>query len=73
MEQHGDRIGFLAGRASRHPDANLFAASRRDRAADDVGNHPVLEDLERLVVAEKARHADQQILIERIQLARIAA
>ena len=70
VQQHGNRVRLLAGRASRYPHPNLIVGIS---ALDDLRDDSVLECIECGVVAEKTRDADQQILVQRAQLARIAA
>lgn len=64
-EHDGDRVRLLAGRAARHPHADGLALAR---ARQDVVDRLVLELLERFLVAEKARHADEDLAAERLGL-----
>ena len=73
VKQHRDRVRFLAGGAAGHPDADLLAGTVGVERFDDLRDDALLEHRERLVVAEEPRHADQQVFVERVQLARIAA
>src|SRR6266496_3120536 len=60
QKRHHQRIRFLAGRASRHPDAD-----RRVRwlVLQNLREDAVLERLESLGLAEEARDVDQNVLI----------
>ncbi len=61
-EQHGNRIGLLAGGARRHPDANLIVAAL---VLDDLRQHLRRQRVERQRVAEEIRDADEQFLHQR--------
>ena len=56
-ECHGQRIGFLAGGTTRHPDANRFSAS----LLHEGGKDGPFENLEGFRVAEETGHADEQV------------
>jgi hypothetical protein len=64
-EQDGERVGLFAGGAARHPDAQRGITRP---TLHQLGQHLVLEHLERLFVAEEARHADEQIAVENVEL-----
>ena len=68
-QRHGDRVGLLARRAARHPDADRRAVRL---AADDRREDLALEILEHLRVAEEARDVDQDVAVERVGLAAVA-
>jgi hypothetical protein len=70
VEEHGDRIRFLAGRAAGHPDPDVLVGVG---AIDQLRDDPMLERLEGFLVAKEASDADQEVLVERAELARIAA
>ncbi len=73
VQQDGDRVGLLAGGAARHPDPDLIVAGIAPGPLDDLGDDFLLEDLERLVVAKESGDADQQIFVQRVELARVGA
>ena len=66
-QQDGDRVGFLAGGASRRPDPDGLAGGL---FFQQLGNDLPLEILESLPVPEKPRHADQQVPEQRLHLGR---
>ena len=68
-QQDGDRVGFLAGGASRRPDPDGLAGGL---FFQQLGNDLPLEILESLPVPEKPRHADQQVPEQRLRLRRSA-
>ena len=61
QEQHGDGIGFLAGAAARHPDPDRPVRRMRPR---EFGNDCLRQHIEGLLVAEKPRDVDEQIIGE---------
>ena len=61
----GQRIGFLAGRATGHPDPEH---GPRRPAGHQGREHLLLQRLERLRVAEELRDADQEILVQVLDL-----
>ena len=65
QKRHHQRIRFLAGRASRHPDTDRRV---RGLVLQDLGEDAVLERLESLGLAEEARDVDQDVLIQRLEL-----
>ena len=67
LEQDGDGIGFLAGGAAGHPDADRGA---RGLAGKEPRDDLFLERLEGLRVAEEIGDADQQVAKERLHLGR---
>ena len=69
-EQHGDRIGFLAGRARGHPGAHLIvAALAREQRRNDF----LLEGFEGRTIPIEMRDADEDVLQERLQFLRTFA
>ena len=65
-QQHGDRIGLLAGGAARDPDADGARRPpclRRAAGCTSRGQH-----LERMRIAEEGRHRDQEVREERLRL-----
>ena len=68
-ERHGDGIRLLAGGAAEHPDAERFVAALLEQLGQDLA----LENVERFGVAEEARHADEHVGVERIELLGVAA
>ena len=68
LQQHRQRIGLLAGRAAHRPhaDAVLFAAPFEYRR-----QHVALQHVERFLVAEEVRHADQHVLQQRLGFVRM--
>lgn len=67
VEQDGDRVHLLAGSAARHPDPDVAGP------LEDLGQDVALEVLEGLGVAEEAGDADEEVEVERVQLALVAA
>ena len=65
QERDDDRIGLLARRAARHPDANRRL---RRTVLEQPGKNFFLQRLEHLRLAEEARHVDEQVLVERVHL-----
>ena len=61
-QRDGQGVGFLAGRAARHPDAQ-----RRLRRAlrEPLGKDLFFQQMESLGLAEKVRHVDQHVVEER--------
>ena len=68
-ERHGDGIGLLAGGTAEHPDAHRFVAA----LLEELGENFALEHVEHFGVAEKARHADEHVGVERIQFLVVAS
>src|SRR5581483_4933481 len=66
-EQDRERVGLLAARGAGDPDADRFAVVPREEARD----HVALEADEGVRIAEEARDADEEVLQERVGLARI--
>ena len=69
-EQHRQRVRLLAGRAARDPDPELLVGRQ---LVDQRRDHLGLEPLERLRIAEELGDADQQVLVQRVELVGIAA
>ena len=67
-ERHRQRIHLLPARAPRHPHAERLVAVL---VFQDARKDFLFQDLERLRVAEKSRHRNQDVLQQRIQLAGI--
>ena len=67
LKQDRDRIGFLAGRATRRPDPDHAA---RRLTGKQLGQALVFERLESLGVAKKTGHADQHVAKQRLHLDR---
>ena len=69
-QRHRQRVHLLAGRAAGDPDPQ-----RRPCAAarEQGGQHLARERLERLGLAEEARHVDQEVLVEGARLLGAAA
>jgi hypothetical protein len=67
-DRHGVAVRLFAGRAARDPDPELLLRPER---LDQPGQHVPAQPIERLLVAEEARDADEQIAVERPQLRRI--
>jgi hypothetical protein len=65
LQEHRQRVDLLAGGAARHPDAER---SVRVPLREQLGQHAVLEDVERLLVAEEPGHPDEQVAVEDVQL-----
>ena len=67
-KQDGDGVGLFPGPASRdpHPDGIRFGLF-----PDEIGQHFLLESFKRLGVPEEARHADEQLLEEDLDLLRV--
>jgi hypothetical protein len=70
VQEDGNRVGLLAGGATRHPHPDLLV---RLAPVHDLRDDPLLHHLERLLVAEEPRHADEQVLVQGVELPRIAA
>ena len=69
-ERDRDRVRLLATRASRYPHANrLLRRVRRHHRGEAIA----LQDVERVGIPEEARHANEQVLVERVQLVGILA
>jgi len=68
-EQHDKRVGFLAGAASSHPDADRLACRM---AGDQHRKYLGGEMVEHLGVAEELRDVNQKVVDEEIDLGRIA-
>ena len=68
LQQHGERISLFAGGAADRPHANaiLLAAP-----FDETGQDVAIEYVERLLVAEEIRDADQHVLQERLGFLRM--
>ena len=64
-QQHGDRVGLLPRGAARHPDAQHIAGGL---ALQQGGQDVALEHLERGGVTEEARHVDQQLPEQHVDL-----
>ena len=69
-EQDGDRVGFLAGRATGYPDAEVIAGffARHQPGQDDFSQHFV-----RPRVAEEAGDVDQQLLDQQLRFSGVLA
>ena len=59
-------------RRSRSPRPRREARPRCDARSNSSGNDVLFEHLERLLVAEEAGHADQQVAVERVELGRFS-
>ena len=70
-EGHRQRIGLLAGRAAEHPDAQRIV--RAAGPCSRRGKTLLLQRLEGLRVAEEAGDADQDVLVQRLELGRVVA
>jgi hypothetical protein len=68
LQRNRERVGFLAGRTARHPDSDRVDWRS---SIDDLGEDARLQLVEHLRVAEKAGHVDEQIVIQRVDLADI--
>ena len=60
--EHGDRVGFFAAGATGYPDSQR--GSRPPCESTSSGIDALLEDLKRFGIAKKARHTDQQVLVQ---------
>src|SRR5262249_46710302 len=68
QQANGQRVNLLAGGTARHPDAN----GRVGRTVlDQTGKNRLLQGLERLLVAEEAGDANEEVLVKVLQFARI--
>ncbi len=65
VEEDGERVDLLAGRAAGDP-----RPERRPlrQAREDLRQDALAEDLERLLVAEETRHPDEEIAVEDVEL-----
>ena len=68
MDQNGDGVGLLAAGAAGHPDPELVTFGPRGK---QLGQGLFGQHVERLRIAEEARHADQQLGKEPVDLVRI--
>jgi hypothetical protein len=65
VKQHRERVRLLAGGAARDPQAHLL---RRWHPVEDLRDDLALERLERFRIAKELGHADQEILVQRVEL-----
>jgi hypothetical protein len=65
VEHHRERVWFLAGRTPGDPQPQLLT---RRHAIEDLRDDLALERLVRFRIAEELGHADEQILVERVEL-----
>lgn len=70
LDQNGDRVNLLAGRARRHPDPDLGV---RALVRDHFRYDRRFERLECMRIAEELRDADQELVKQQIDLARFLA
>ena len=69
-EGHGQGVGLLAGGAARHPGAQRAAGGlAREQRRQDVG----AQLIPHLLVAEEARHPDQQLAEQQLDLGGVGA
>ena len=64
-QQHRQRIRLLSRRTAGHPDPDFFP---RRNLVEDLGNDCAFQDRKRFRITKKARHSNQQIFVERVQL-----
>src|SRR5688572_28688427 len=66
VEKDREGIGLLAGRATSHPDSHRHVSRA---ALEQLGENVLFEHRKGFLVSEEARHTNQEIAVEQVQLA----